>query len=53
MDRFTGRRQLNYVQRCFIFTERGLTRLTEIPRNEEALYRGGQVYVLKGINPTM
>ncbi len=51
VDRFTGCGQSNYVERCFLFTERGLTRLTEIPRNEEALYRGGQVYVPKGINP--
>lgn len=51
VDRFTGRGQSNYIERCFIFTERGLTRLTELPRAEEALYRGGQVYVPKGINP--
>jgi len=50
VDRFTGRNQTNYVERCFIFTERGLTTLDQLPRNEEALYRGGQVYVPKGIN---
>jgi len=50
VDCFTGRNQTNYIERCFIFTERGLTTLDKLPRNEEALYRGGQVYVPKGIN---
>jgi len=50
VDRFTGRNQTNYIGRCFIFTGRGLTMLDKLPRNEEALYRGGQVYVPKGIN---
>ena len=50
VDRFTGRNQTNYIARCFIFTERGLTMLDQLPRNEEALYRGGQVYVPQGIN---
>ncbi len=50
VDRFTGRNQTNYFERCFIFTERGLTMLNQLPRNEEALYHGGQVYVPKGIN---
>jgi hypothetical protein len=50
IDRFTGRNQTNYIERCFIFTEGGLTMLDQLPRNEEALYRGGQVYVPKGIN---
>jgi hypothetical protein len=50
VDRFTARNQTNYIERCFIFTERGLSRLDQLPRNEEALYRGGQVYVPKGIN---
>lgn len=50
VDRFTGRNQTNYIERCFIFAERGLATLDQLPRNEEALYRGGQVYVPKGIN---
>jgi hypothetical protein len=50
VDRFTGRNQTNYIEHCFIFTERGLTTLDKLPRNEAALYRGGQVYVPKGIN---
>jgi len=50
VDRFTQRAQTNYIERCFIFTERGLKTLDQLPRNEEALYRGGQVYVPKGIN---
>lgn len=50
VDRFTGRQQTNYIQRCFIFTAGGRTMLDQLPRNEEALYRGGQVYVPAGIN---
>ena len=50
VDRFTGRNQTNYIECCFIFTERGLAMLDQLPRNEDALYRGGQVYVPKGIN---
>jgi hypothetical protein len=60
--KFTGRNQTNYIQRSFIFTrlsESGeafrdgqprLTFLDQIPRAEEAVYRGGQVYVPEGIN---
>ncbi len=50
VGRFTGRNQTNYISKCFIFTENGLTRLDELPRNESALYHGGQVYVPKGID---
>ena len=50
LARFTGLNQSNYIQRSFIFTEKGLTYLDQIPRAEEAVYRGGQVYVPKGIN---
>ncbi len=50
IDRFTGRQQTNYIERCFIFTAGGLTMLDQLPRNEAALYRGGQVYVPAGIN---
>lgn len=50
VDRFTGRKQTNYIDRCFIFTEHGLTTLDKTKRTEEALYRGGQVYVPAGIN---
>jgi hypothetical protein len=49
VDRFTGRNQSNYIARSFIFTERGLTTLAQTKRTEDALYRGGQVYVPKGI----
>ena len=48
--KFTGRNQTNYIERSFIFTQKGLTFLDRIPRAEEAVYRGGQVYVRKGIN---
>ncbi len=53
---FTGRNQSNYIERSFIFTEAGLTTLDKARRAEEAVYRGGQVYVpadisLKDVNP--
>ena len=47
---FTGLSQEEYIRRCFIFTDRGLTTLDETRRTEDALYRGGQVYVPRGIN---
>ena len=47
---FTGLNQEEYIRRCFIFTERALTTLDKTRRTEEALYRGGQVYVPEGIN---
>jgi hypothetical protein len=50
VERFTGRQQSNYTERAFIFTSKGLTRLAETQRTEDALYRGGQVYVPAGIN---
>lgn len=49
VDRFTGSNQSNYIERSFIFTERGLTTLAQTKRTEDALYRGGQVYVPQGI----
>ena len=50
VDRFTGRNQSNYIDKSFIFTERGLTTLDKTRRTEEAVYHGGQVYVPRGIN---
>jgi hypothetical protein len=50
VERFAGRNQTNYTERSFIFTKRGLTLLAQTKRTEEALYRGGQVYVPEGIN---
>jgi hypothetical protein len=50
VDRFSGRTQSNYIERCFIFTKDGLTTLDHTRRTEEARYRGGQVYVPAGIN---
>ena len=50
VDRFTGRNQSNYINKSFIFTDRGLTFLDKTRRTEEAIYRGGQVYVPEGIN---
>ena len=50
VGRFTGLNQSNYIERSFIFTASGLTTLDKTRRAEEALYRGGQVYVPRGIN---
>lgn len=47
---FTGLDQQAYTRNCFLFTEDGLKRLSELPRAEQALYRGGQVYVPRGVN---
>ena len=49
VERFTGLGQEDYIERSFIFTEEGLKRLSELPRAEEAIYRGGQVYVPRGV----
>ena len=50
VDQFTNRKQEDYLPRCFIFTDSGLTTLDKTRRTEEALYKGGQVYVPPGIN---
>ena len=50
VDRFTGLGQSNYIQKSFIFTDQGLSMLDKLSRNEEAIYRGGQVYVPSGIS---
>ena len=50
VDRFTGLKQADYIRRSFIFTSDGLTTLDRSRRTEEALYRGGQVYVPEGID---
>jgi hypothetical protein len=56
VDRFTGANQSNYISKSFIFTKDGLRLLDQLPRNEAAIYRGGQVYVpptvpLADVNP--
>ena len=50
VDRFTGRAQSNYWNRCFIYTHKGLTMLDRTMRSEAARYHGGQVYVAPGID---
>lgn len=50
VDRFTGRKQDDYFERCFIFTERGLTMLHQTHRASKARYVPGQVYVPRGIS---
>ncbi|GMU91343.1 MAG: hypothetical protein AMXMBFR4_04010 [Candidatus Hydrogenedentota bacterium] len=47
---FTGLGQDDYIKACFIVTEAGPVRLDQTRRAKEALYRGGQVYVPKGID---
>ncbi len=51
VDRFTGLKQTNYIEKSFIYTDKGLQMLDKLPRNEEAIYHGGQVYVPAGIPP--
>jgi hypothetical protein len=50
VEKFTGANQSNYIAKSFIFTERGLTTLGDTRRTEEAIYRGGQVYVMPGVS---
>lgn len=47
---FVGRGQEDYFEKCFIFSDRGLTRMHETHRATEARYTPGQVYVPAGIN---
>lgn len=47
---FTGGTQESYVAKSFIFVEGKPVRLDKLPRAEEARYRGGQVYVPRGIS---
>lgn len=51
VEKFTGCGQSNYTAQSFIFTGRGLTTLAQTRRTEDALYRGGQVYVMPGVDP--
>ncbi|MCF6284003.1 MAG: hypothetical protein L3K26_02265 [Candidatus Hydrogenedentes bacterium] len=50
VGKVTGLDQENYHKRCFIFTDIGQVMLDKLPRNEEARYKGGQIYVPDGIN---
>jgi hypothetical protein len=50
IDKFTSRKQEDYLSRSFIFTGTGLTPLDKTERTEDAPYKGGQVYVPAGIN---
>ena len=51
VEKFTGCVQSNYTAKSFIFTGRGLTTLDQTRRTEDALYRGGQVFVMPGVEP--
>jgi len=50
VDRFTQRTQEDYWRRSFIFTHSGFSMLDKTHRSEDALYRGGQVYVPKEVD---
>lgn len=50
VDGFTNRKQEDYIPRCFIFTNAGLTTLDKTRRTEEGFYKGGQSYIPPGIN---
>lgn len=50
IDQFTNRKQEDYISRCFIFTDAGLTTLDKTRRTEEGFYKGGQSYIPPGIN---
>jgi hypothetical protein len=47
---FTGKTQDDYPQRCFIVTEKGVQTLDKVERTGAARYKGGQIYVPRGIN---
>ncbi len=47
---FTGRKQDDYYEKCFLFTEKGLTRMHQTHRATRARYTPGQVYVPEGID---
>jgi zinc D-Ala-D-Ala dipeptidase len=49
VEKFTGCVQSNYTAKSFIFTDRALTTLDRTRRTEDALYRGGQVYIMPGV----
>lgn len=46
----TGKKQDDYFANCFIVTEQGVTMLDRTRRAEDAIYKGGQVYVPRGID---
>lgn len=47
---FTGRDQDDYIEKCFIFTDKGLTRMHQTHRETKARYTPGQVYVPQGVD---
>jgi len=47
---FTGRKQDDYYEKCFLFTDDGLTRMHQTHRATEARYVPGQVYVPRDVN---
>jgi hypothetical protein len=49
VDRFTGKKQNDYIENSFILTKEGPVRLNKLPIEEDAVYKGGQVYVPSGI----
>ncbi len=51
LNAFTGADQQTYPARCFIFIDGKQTFLHKARRTEEAVYKGGQVYIPAGIDP--
>lgn len=49
VNKFTGANQQSYIEKSFIYTKDGLQKLSQLPRTEEAIYKGGQVYVPAGV----
>lgn len=49
---FTGCDQTSYVPRSFIFVNGKQAFLDTLKRQEEAIYKGGQVYIPSGIRPS-
>ncbi len=47
---YTGGDQKSYVDKCFIFVDGKQTFLPKARRTEQAVYKGGQIYVPEGID---
>jgi hypothetical protein len=50
VGKFTGKGQDDYFEKCFIFTDKGLTRMNQTHRETKARYTPGQVYVPAGVD---
>lgn len=50
VDTFTGRKQSNYLGKCFIFLDGKLTRLPTKSWATQAMYTPGQVWSMRGVD---